>query len=130
MLVSFPPTLNVGNFVNDLVSAFSSEMVCFEGCDVIISKDKGVSRVHAEIVVDALEHLDQRKKKSSDINTKVRIRDCSKYGTFITRGDDSKEKVHESPSKEIVLKEGDLLSFGTGNAAYRYLFLFLIGNEW
>lgn len=94
-----------------------------KGCDVTITKDKGVSRVHAEIVVDSMEHLDHRMGKSSDINTKVRIRDCSKYGTIITRGDGSKEKVHESPSKEIALKDGDLVSFGTSNAAYRFCFV-------
>ncbi|GJW93461.1 putative reverse transcriptase domain-containing protein [Tanacetum coccineum] len=83
-------------------------------CDIIVNKDKGVSRVHAEILVDA---LDDTKKKSS---SGVRIRDCSKYGTFVKKPVGVKQKVHEFPNKEMVLDDSDLVSFGTGNATYRY----------
>lgn len=86
------------------------------GCDIIVNKDKGVSRVHAEIVVDAMIVLEDTKKKSSG----VRIRDCSKYGTFVKKPVGVKEKVHEFPNKEMMLDESDLVSFGTGNATYRY----------
>lgn len=89
-----------------------------EGCDVIINKDKGVSRVHAEIVIDAMIALDTQG-STSHIATKVRIRDCSKYGTFINKDLVSKKKVHEFPSRETTLQDGDLVSFGTGNATYR-----------
>lgn len=58
-------------------------------------------------------------KKPSNILSKVRIKDCSKYGTFLNRNLDSMEKVHEFPNKETMLKDGDLVSFGTGNATYR-----------
>lgn len=58
--------------------------------------------------------------KSSKVSTTgVRIKDCSKYGTFINKNLGSKEKVHEFPNKEATLKDGDLVSFGTGNATYR-----------
>lgn len=91
----------------------------FVGCDVIVNKDKGVSRIHAEIVVDEMASVGSLQNKSSNISSKVRIRDCSKYGTFIIKNTGSKEKVHECPNKETSLKDGDLVSFGTGNATYR-----------
>ncbi|KAI7744529.1 hypothetical protein M8C21_016203 [Ambrosia artemisiifolia] len=100
-----------------------------KGCDVIVNKDKGVSRVHAEIVIDEMVSKENTKKKSSE----VRIRDCSKYGTFIKRPVGSKEKVHEFPNKETTLDDADLISFGTGNATYRFsyvpLVFFLCGFE-
>lgn len=89
------------------------------GCDVIINTDKRVSRIHAEIVVDAMTSLNPLHKNPSDILSKVRIRDCSKYGTFINKNLGRKEKVHELPNMETTLEDGDLISFGTGNATYR-----------
>ncbi|CAK9136414.1 unnamed protein product [Ilex paraguariensis] len=97
-----------------------------KGCDVIINRDKGVSRIHAEIVIDAMISVDHSKKNSSRISSKVRLRDCSKYGTFVDRDAGSKEKVHEFPNKEITLIDGDVVSFGTGNATYRFCFVPLI----
>lgn len=97
-----------------------------KGCDVIVKKDKGVSRIHAEIIVDSMISLDPQWNKSSNVSSNVRIRDCSKYGTFINKDLGSKEKLHEFPNKETTLKDGDLVSFGTGNATYRFGFVPLI----
>ncbi|XP_075647373.1 nibrin homolog [Castanea sativa] len=97
-----------------------------KGCDVIINKDKGVSRIHAEIVVDALNSLNPLNKRPFNTLSKVRIKDCSKYGTFINKNLGQKEKVHELPNKETTLEDGDLVSFGTGNATYRFCFVPLI----
>lgn len=94
-----------------------------KGCDVIVNKDKGVSRIHAELVIDAMTSSDHLKKKSSVKSSNIRIRDCSKYGTFINKNLGSKEKVHEFPNKETTLEDGDLVSFGTGNATYRFCFV-------
>ncbi|GMN51353.1 hypothetical protein TIFTF001_020492 [Ficus carica] len=96
------------------------------GCDIIITKDKGVSRVHADIIVDALTSSNPLPSKSSSLSFKVRIRDCSKYGTFINKNLGSMEKVHEFPNKETSLADGNLLSFGTGNANYKLSFVPLI----
>lgn len=85
---------------------------------MIVNKDKGVSRVHAEIVIEEMICL-EHSQKSSNVASKVRIRDCSKYGTFINKNLNSKEKVHDFPDKETMLKDGDLVSFGTGCATYR-----------
>ncbi|KAF2314785.1 hypothetical protein GH714_033548 [Hevea brasiliensis] len=89
-----------------------------KGCDVIINKDKGVSRIHAEIVVDEMT-LSNAMESKSEWSSRIRIRDFSKYGTFINKNLGSMEKVQEFPNKETTLKEGDLISFGTGNATYR-----------
>ncbi|OMO92443.1 hypothetical protein CCACVL1_06848 [Corchorus capsularis] len=80
-----------------------------KGCDIIIYKDKGVSRIHADIIVDGMTQSSQ-----------VRIKDLSKYGTVINKNLCSKKKVHEFPDKQTSLEDGDLLSFGTGNATYRF----------
>ncbi|KAK3026143.1 hypothetical protein RJ639_042586, partial [Escallonia herrerae] len=95
----------------------------FGRCDVIVNKDKGVSRIHAEIMIDAMVSPDHLQKKSSAVSSKVRIRDCSKYGTFITNSLGVKERVQEFPNKEATLKDGDLVSFGNGNATYSKSFL-------
>ncbi|KAM7268208.1 hypothetical protein ACFE04_010374 [Oxalis oulophora] len=87
-----------------------------KGCDIIVNKDKGVSRIHSEIII----HTMQRKHSDA---SKLQIKDCSKYGTFITRNFGPKEKVHESPNKLTVLKEGNLVSFGTSTTTYRFCFV-------
>jgi hypothetical protein len=83
---------------------------------VIITKDKGVSRVHAEIVVNTMNMLNPR-----HLSASVQIRDCSKYGTFVSKNVGLKKKVHELPNKEATLQDGDLVSFGTGSATYKYV---------
>lgn len=93
--------------------------VVLVGCDIIITKDKGVSRVHAEIVVDVMTYTASLQTESSSSSCKVLIKDCSKYGTFINKNLGSMEKVHQFPNKETILRDGDLISFGTGNATYR-----------
>lgn len=75
--------------------------------------------MHAEIIVDAMTSLNPVQNESSNNTSRVRIRDCSKYGTFINKTFGSKEKIHELPNKETTMKDGDLVSFGTGNATYR-----------
>ncbi|KAI4307739.1 hypothetical protein L6164_030893 [Bauhinia variegata] len=92
-----------------------------KGCDVIITKDKGVSRVHAEIIVNAMTPLNSPLNEPSDLSTtRVQIRDCSKYGTFISKNGGHRKKVHEQPNKETSIEDGDLLSFGIGSATYRF----------
>lgn len=92
-----------------------------KGCDVIICKDKGVSRIHAEVVVDEMISMDHPLHMKSDLPSRILIRDCSKYGTYI-----NKEKVHKFLNKETFLKDGDVVSFGTGTAVYRFCFVPLI----
>ncbi|XWS46476.1 hypothetical protein CRYUN_Cryun14cG0070700 [Craigia yunnanensis] len=86
-----------------------------KGCDIIIHKNKGVSRTHAHIIVDEMS-------KSS----LVRIKDLSKYGTLVNKNLISNKKVHDFPNKETSLEDGDLLAFGTGNATYRFCYVPLV----
>lgn len=85
---------------------------------MIIQNDKGVSRIHAELAVDAMTSWDPLQNISSSFLSDVRIIDKSKYGTFINKAKGS-NSVNEFPNKEKTLKNGDLVSFGTGNAVYR-----------
>ncbi|KAL1211413.1 Nibrin-like protein [Cardamine amara subsp. amara] len=90
-----------------------------KGCDIIINKDKGVSRIHAELTLDATAVSTSRRNKSSETSFVIRVKDCSKYGTFIKTALGTKVKLHELPNKEKILNDGDLISFGTGSATYR-----------
>lgn len=96
-----------------------------KGCDVTICNDKSISRIHAEIIVDAMESLGPIENRSSNFSSKVRIRDCSKYGTFFERNG-TRKKILDCPGKEIYLSDGDLVTFGTGNVIYRFSFVPLI----
>lgn len=96
-----------------------------KGCDVTLN-DKGVSRIHAEIIVDAMESLEPIENRSSTCVSKVRIRDCSKYGTYIVKNSSIKERVDDCPGKEKYLKDGDLVKFGTGELTYRFSYVPLI----
>ncbi|KAK7276156.1 hypothetical protein RIF29_17290 [Crotalaria pallida] len=91
-----------------------------KGCDVIVTKDKGVSRVHAEIIVNAMNLLNPLRSRRSHLSPSIQIKDCSKYGTFITKSVGLKQKLHELPNKETSLEDGDLVSFGTGSATYKF----------
>lgn len=97
-----------------------------KGCDVIVTKDKGVSRVHAEIVVNTMNMLNPLQNVRRHLSSSVQIRDCSKYGTFVSKNIGSKKKVHELPNKETALQDGDLVSFGTGSATYKFCHVPLI----
>lgn len=93
---------------------------------MIINTDKGVSRIHAEVIIDSMNPL-ERKSRSTNSSSNARIKDLSKYGTFINKKTGGAEtKVSEYPNKEAPLKDGDLLSFGTGNATYKFSFVPLI----
>lgn len=63
-----------------------------KGCDVIVTKDKGVSRVHAEIVVNTMNMLNPLQNVRRHLSSSVQIRDCSKYGTFVSKNIGSKKK--------------------------------------
>ena len=80
-----------------------------------------MSRVHAEIVVNTVNPVNPLPNKCSHLSSSIHIRDCSKYGTFISKNDGAKKKVHELPNKETALENGDLVSFGTGTATYKYV---------
>ena len=49
----------------------------------------------------------------------ARVRDLSKFGTFVNK-ESGNQPVNTLPKKETFLKNEDLLSFGTGDATFRY----------
>lgn len=85
----------------------------FVGCDVIIEKDRTISRVHADVLID-WDPLQIKKNGHS----KVFLTDHSKFGTFVNKESGSKP-VFSLPNKQVNLKDGDLVSFGTTNATFR-----------
>uniref|UniRef100_A0A1D1YAH2 Nibrin n=2 Tax=Anthurium amnicola TaxID=1678845 RepID=A0A1D1YAH2_9ARAE len=94
-------------------------------CDVIIQTDRAVSRVHAEIIVDVMTPESSSCNKISVNLPGVRIRDLSKFGTFVNK-ELGNQAVHTFPNKEAALKNGDLVSFGTGVATFRFCFVPLV----
>ncbi|XVF20449.1 hypothetical protein REPUB_Repub12eG0001300 [Reevesia pubescens] len=65
-----------------------------KGCDIIIHNDKGVSRIHAHLIVDQMTQSSQ-----------LGIKDLSKYGTFVNKNLTSNRKVHEFFNK-LLFKMG------------------------
>ncbi|KAK8968792.1 hypothetical protein KSP40_PGU012354 [Platanthera guangdongensis] len=88
-----------------------------KGCDIIVQIDTAVSRLHAEVIVDKMIPYDPCHATNS--NSHVRVRDSSKYGTFVNKELGSKA-VQLRHGEETVLKEGDTVTFGTGNATFRF----------
>lgn len=80
---------------------------------MIIQSDKGVSRIHAKLVIDKL---------PSNTRT-IRIVDVSKYGTFVNKQQGSKDSkpVSELPNQEKRLETADLVAFGTAIFRLGYL---------
>ncbi|XP_031493565.1 nibrin homolog isoform X2 [Nymphaea colorata] len=86
-------------------------------CDVIIEKDRTISRIHADVIID----WDPLQIKLHG-HSKVLLTDHSKFGTFINNESGSKP-IFSLPNKQVNLKDGDRVSFGTGNAAFRFCFI-------
>ncbi|XP_077220610.1 nijmegen breakage syndrome 1 [Tasmannia lanceolata] len=94
-----------------------------KGCDVIVPTDKGVSRHHADLVLDAMISQGTLHDISASFPSDVRIIDHSKYGTYINK-DAGTKSVREMENNETTLKNGDLVSFG--NAIFRFCYVPLI----
>ncbi|XP_073002230.1 nibrin homolog [Typha latifolia] len=94
-------------------------------CDVVVQTDTSISRVHAEIIVDEMVSWDPSRTESVDFHSNVRIVDRSKYGTSINK-ESGAEGSRMRKDQEVVLKHGDLVTFGTGNATFRLSFVPII----
>ncbi|XP_039134953.1 nijmegen breakage syndrome 1 protein-like [Dioscorea cayenensis subsp. rotundata] len=79
-------------------------------CDITVQTDTAVSRLHAEIIFD---EVDQ---------SCVRVVDRSKFGTWINKELGAKA-VRLRENQEAMINDGDLVSFGTGNATFRFCFI-------
>ncbi|KAJ4784291.1 Nijmegen breakage syndrome 1 protein [Rhynchospora pubera] len=93
-------------------------------CDVIVQTDTSISRVHAEIIVDKMVSWEPANMGPAS-QSHVHILDRSKYGTFLRRGADS-EATRLKKDEDVVLRDEDLVTFGTGNATFRFTFIPLV----
>ncbi|KAJ1694100.1 hypothetical protein LUZ63_010798 [Rhynchospora breviuscula] len=95
-----------------------------KGCDVIVQTDTSISRVHAEIIVDKMVSWEPANVGPAS-QSHVHILDRSKYGTFLRKGADA-EATRLKKDEDVVLRDGDLVTFGTGNATFRFTFIPLV----
>nr|XP_010918403.1 nijmegen breakage syndrome 1 protein isoform X4 [Elaeis guineensis] len=94
-------------------------------CDIIVQTDTSVSRVHAEIVVDKMTSYDASHIGSGTFPSYARIIDRSRYGTSVNK-ELGADGVCLRKDLEAKLKDGDLVTFGTGNATFRFCFVPLV----
>ncbi|XP_057842424.2 nibrin homolog isoform X1 [Cryptomeria japonica] len=93
-----------------------------KGCAVTILTDKTISRVHAEIIVEAASPYNNLQGFTDIPPPEIRLKDVSKFGTFVNKEVGSKP-VFSLPNKETVLNNGDLITFGTTNTIFRLSFI-------
>lgn len=91
-------------------------------CAVAIQTDKTISRVHAEIIVEAASSWNALQCFSSVPSPEICLKDLSKFGTFVNKEICSKP-VFSLANKETILSNGDLITFGTNNSTFRLNFV-------
>ncbi|CAM6087489.1 unnamed protein product [Calypogeia fissa] len=95
-------------------------------CTITIQTDKSISRLHAEITVEAAPPLLAAEKDRDNLpRCKVVLKDLSKFGTFVNKDIDPRP-VNTFPDKEAILKEGDVVTFGTNLAVFRLQYVPII----
>lgn len=94
-------------------------------CAIIIQTDKTVSRLHAEIKIEHVDSGNFSQEIASIPKSRIVLRDLSKFGSFVNKTVGSKP-VFSLPEKAIVLKEEDLITFGTDNCTFRLEYLSLV----
>eukprot|EP01018_Ginkgo_biloba_P011690 Gb_19226 [translate_table: standard] len=87
-------------------------------CAVTIQTDKTISRVHAEITLEAASSWNSLQCFSNIPYPEIRLRDVSKFGTFINKETGSKP-IFSLANRETMLKNGDVITFGTNNTTFR-----------
>lgn len=92
-------------------------------CDIIVQTDTSVSRIHAEIIVDEMTSCDTSHSESGAFP--ARIIDRSRYGTSINKAH-GVERVRLLKDQEVKLKDEDMVTFGTGNATFRFCLVPLV----
>ncbi|CAL4933999.1 unnamed protein product [Urochloa decumbens] len=90
-------------------------------CDVIVQADTSISRVHAEIAIEKMVAWDPRSGGPASPSY-VRVVDRSKYGTFVNKVHGTQgSRLHKD--EDVMLNDGDAVTFGTGNATFRLSFV-------
>ncbi|PWZ21073.1 Nijmegen breakage syndrome 1 protein, partial [Zea mays] len=90
-------------------------------CDVIVQTDTSISRVHAEIAIEKMVAWDPHSGAPASPSF-VRVIDRSKYGTFVNKVHGTQgSRLHKD--EDMMLTDGDAVTFGTGNATFRLSFV-------
>lgn len=96
-------------------------MISAIDCDVIVQTDTSISRVHAEIAIEKMVAWDPRSGAPSNPSY-VRVVDRSKYGTFVNKVQGT-QGSRLCKDEDVMLNDGDSVTFGTGNATFRLSFV-------
>ncbi|CAD6212978.1 unnamed protein product [Miscanthus lutarioriparius] len=90
-------------------------------CDIIVQTDTSISRVHAEIAIEKMVAWDPHSGAPA-CPSFVRVIDRSKYGTFVNKVHGTQgSRLHKD--EDMMLTDGDAVTFGTGNATFRLSFV-------
>ncbi|CAL4925551.1 unnamed protein product [Urochloa decumbens] len=90
-------------------------------CDIIVQADTSISRVHAEIAIEKMVAWDPHSGGPASPSY-VRVVDRSKYGTFVNKVHGTQgSRLHKD--EDVMLTDGDAVTFGTGNATFRLSFV-------
>ncbi|CAN6282682.1 unnamed protein product [Urochloa humidicola] len=93
-------------------------------CHVIVQADTSISRVHAEIAIEKMVAWDPRSGAPASPSY-VRVVDRSKYGTFVNKVQGTQgSRLHKD--EDVMLTDGDTVTFGTGNATFRLSFVHIV----
>ncbi|KAJ7570527.1 hypothetical protein O6H91_01G124100 [Diphasiastrum complanatum] len=91
-------------------------------CHVILQADRTVSRLHAELTISPATPWLPTDSTTDIPAPELFLKDHSKFGTFVGKATGAKP-VFSSPDRVVSVKDGDLLTFGTGNTTFRLSYM-------
>ncbi|KAK3157847.1 hypothetical protein QOZ80_2AG0129050 [Eleusine coracana subsp. coracana] len=121
MVWALTPLETVRGTQKHYIFAAGTYKVGRKGCDVNVQTDTSISRIHAEISIEKMVAWDPR---SGAVATPscVRVVDRSKYGTFVNKVHGTQgSRLHKD--EDVVISDGDIVTFGSGNGAFRLSFV-------
>lgn len=93
-------------------------------CYITIQIDKSISRLHAQLITEEARASRKDVHDVADIpRMPLKVQDLSKFGTFVNKLPDSKPVASSGPDKEAPLNDGDVVTFGTLQTSFRYLWI-------
>lgn len=91
-------------------------------CYITIQSDRAISRLHANLITEAAPRPDSEVETVSDVpRMLLRVKDLSKFGTFVKKESDA--KAIALAGQETELREGDVVTFGTNKTSFRVEFV-------
>ncbi|XP_047095978.1 nijmegen breakage syndrome 1 protein [Lolium rigidum] len=120
MVWALTPVVTARGAQKYYISAAGTYTVGRKGCD-ITQTDTSMSRVHAEITVEKMVAWDPHSGAPASPSC-VSLVDRSKYGTFVNKVQGS-QGSRLRKDEDVMLNDGDLLTFGTGNTTFRLSFV-------